>query len=174
MSQASATVCIQVPTREIICPPKKSWKLRCFSARNMPAARPCPAGPGVGAVVDGTSTVVGGESAISREATSYCSAPPVSASSTATLGCAVFVSLHWMNCQVWAFFDRWQLVAPRKSRKPHSQEWLCYLTPPNADGRHPVPCAGGLVYIAVQPESQKDHSGVNIAFLALSAMFEAT
>src|SRR5512135_532528 len=79
MSQASATVCIQVPTREIIWPLKKSWKLRFFNARNMLAARPCPSAPGAGTVADGTSTVVGAESAISREIAFHCSAPPASA-----------------------------------------------------------------------------------------------
>src|SRR6266576_1861367 len=32
-SQDCATVCIQVPISEISCPEKKSWKLRCLSAR---------------------------------------------------------------------------------------------------------------------------------------------
>src|ERR1700676_1368927 len=77
MSHACATVCIQVPTREIICPLKKSWKLRWRSARNMPAARPCPAAPGEGAVPDCRSTVDGGESAISCEAIFYCIAGTV-------------------------------------------------------------------------------------------------
>ena len=34
-SQDCAILCIQVPISEISCPPKKSWKLRCLSARNV-------------------------------------------------------------------------------------------------------------------------------------------
>src|SRR5580704_8856004 len=82
MSHACATVCIQVPTREIICPLKKSLKLRCRSARKVPAARPCTPAPGVGALSDCESIVVGGESAISRETAFHCSARPALTRST--------------------------------------------------------------------------------------------
>src|ERR1700733_14596576 len=97
MSHAWATVCIQVPTREIICPPKKSWKLRCFNARKAPAARPRLGALGAGALVDVTSTSVevgfGAESAISRKATMYCN-KRAGNSRTATHGCPGFATFN--------------------------------------------------------------------------------
>jgi len=34
-SHACATFCIQVPTRDMSCPPEKSWKFRCLRARRV-------------------------------------------------------------------------------------------------------------------------------------------